>query len=107
MTLRQMVYLLDGGTCVACGVKHRPNAGTWAYQTHHCLKQQTLINHDCLLPLEQEAQLCVLLCKRCHEGHEQRHRVIPASKLPERVHLAVGRLGAWAPQALARYHREA
>ena len=58
------------------------------------------------MDLEHEAQLCILLCKGCHEAHEWRSRVVPYRVLPDRVKVACEGLGTWAVDRLMRYHRE-
>lgn len=104
MSLRADVYELDGGLCVGCGAKQRRAADAWSWQAHHVLKVQVLKARGLRPKWWRSPALAVLCCRDCHMAHEGRSRAIPLERLPERIHYAVGLLGPWAQDILARYH---
>lgn len=103
MSLREQVYELDEGRCVACKMKQRRHGGTWAWHVHHCVPAQWL-RRERLLRLEPD--VCVLLCRRCHERHESRMGVVFRELLPHRVILAAEGAGTAAEDKLLRCHPE-
>ena len=107
MALRADVWELDKGRCVGCGKRLRRGASAWEWSCHHVVKQQVLKARGLRPKWWRGPALCVLACRRCHERHENRTAPIPAERLPERVHYAVGLLGPWAVDLLARYHPSA
>jgi hypothetical protein len=104
VTLREQVYRADGGRCVACGARCDRNAGMWGWSVHHCLKQQWLKSRKAPERFLSSPQVCVLLCKRCHERHESRTAPVPFERLPLRVMQGAQEVGAWAEDLLRRYH---
>lgn len=103
MTLREAVFRADEGRCVQCGDVLSPYGDQWQWQAHHVLKQQWLKRRG------QEKRLCdhelaILLCRRCHEGHESRFAPVALEKLPLRVLKSAQELGPWAEDLLRRYH---
>lgn len=104
MGLRDDVHDLDLGLCVGCGRRMARGGDAWSWQVHHVVKVQVLKARGLRPKWWRGPALCVLTCRRCHERHENRTAPIPLERLPERIHYAVGLLGPWAVDLLARYH---
>jgi hypothetical protein len=104
VTQREAVYDADNGTCVACGARHRRAAGAWEWSCHHAIKAQVLRRRHVQPARIRDETFCVVLCRRCHERHENRTAPVPLERLPRRVVEAVEGLGLWAVDLLTRYH---
>jgi hypothetical protein len=101
MTLREEVFNADGGRCVGCGAVQSPSADQWQWQCHHALKKPWMVRFGAD---RGDPNLAVLLCRRCHERHENRTAPVPLDALPLRVRSAVADLGDAADDLLRRYH---
>lgn len=107
MALRADVFDADCGLCVGCGRRMARGGTAWDWSCHHVIKQQVLKARGCRPRWWRSTALAVLVCRRCHERHENRTAPIPHERLPERVHRAVILLGPWAVDLLERYHPHA
>lgn len=103
MSLRAEVFALDGGRCVATGVRLSPNGSTWQWAAHHPLTQQQLKRNG-LGALVKDPRFACLVARRPHERHHSRHEPIPLERLPARCVEAIDALGPWAQDLLRRYH---
>lgn len=104
MSLRSDVFDLDLGMCVGCGRPMARGGDAWAWQVHHVLKVQWMKARGLRPKWWRTPALAILVCRPCHTAHENRTAPIPSERLPERIHYAVGILGPWAQDMLARYH---
>lgn len=102
-SLRGRVWVADQGHCVACRKSLPREAGTWVWQVHHPIPQQTLIASG-LSYFCGDVRAGVLVCKRCHERHENVIPRIPSERLPARVHELAAFLGPRFIDLLDRLH---
>lgn len=103
MTLRQQVYDLDRGRCIATDAELRRNGGVWEWSAHHPLPQQVL-KREGLKKLCRDPRFACLVSRRAHERHELAVERIPLERLPARCVEAIDALGPWAQDRLRRYH---
>jgi hypothetical protein len=102
-SLREQVWMADGGRCVGCSKRLPLRAGAWVWQAHHVIKQQVLERHG-YEHLIGEPEMAVLVCRACHEGQTSAMRQIPGNRLPQRCHDAARELGPWATDVVKRMH---
>jgi hypothetical protein len=102
MSLREQVYELDGGRCIATGVKLSRRGDHWQWQVHHPVPQNVLkregYGHLC-----RDPRFGVLVSRQAHMDHHGIHP-IPMGKLPARFLEAVAELPGWAEVRLERAH---
>lgn len=109
MTQRHATWEQCGGRCVGCNRRVSRTASSWVWQAHHVIKQQWLRSMVRQARI-RDATFTVVLCRRCHERHENPgvhdDARVPLEKLPRAVVERVDDLGSRASYLLRRYHPE-
>lgn len=101
---REAVWRLCEGRCIATGVAVPVEADSWIWNSHHAIKEQTLLRHSVSTVIPQAG---VVLTRRAHERHTNRFEVVRFEQLPAYVVEFAASLGPWAEDALAREHPRA
>jgi hypothetical protein len=104
VTQRDATWLADDGRCIGCRKPVARRASSWVWQAHHVIKQQVLLRRGVMKARLRDSTFTVVLCRRCHERHENRFAVVPLEALRPEVVAAVDALGTWAEDTLRSYH---